>query len=301
MLTDMKKIIISLTIILIPFFIAAQSVSPEVISSSGDYYEGVNASLSWTLGEIATETFTAGNVILTQGFQQPITVAIAGIELDVLVYLEGPFVNDQMTTDLNESFEIPLTQPYSVSPWNYPGTESVSSIPNPDVVDWVLIELRDATDAASATGSTRISQQAGFLMYDGTVVGTDGTSNLIFNNSFSNGLYVIVWHRNHLGVLSATALTETAGTYSYDFSTDLSQAHGGGAGYKLVGTDVYGMPGGDENGDGLIDASDKSAWTVNAGAEGYQSSDFNMDNQVNNQDKNDTWVENGTQSSQVPD
>ncbi|MCD4730467.1 MAG: hypothetical protein K8R74_07695 [Bacteroidales bacterium] len=296
----MKKVIISLVTILIPFIISAQSVSPEVISSSGDYYEGVNASLRWTLGEIATETYTAGNIILTKGFQQPITVAISGI--DLVVFLEGPYAGTEMTTDLNLAGEIPLSQPYTGLPWNYPGTESVGSIPNTDVVDWVLIELRDATSATNATGAKRIAQQAGFLLKDGSVVGVDGLSNLQFSTSFSSGLYLIVWHRNHLGVLSATALTGSGGLYSYDFSTSLSQAHGGGAGYKLVGTSVYGMPGGDENGDGDIDATDKAAWTVNAGTEGgYQSADFNMDNQVNNPDKNDTWVENTTQSSQVPD
>lgn len=297
----MKKVLFCLVIFNIPFLISAQSVSPEVISSAGDYYENVNGSLSWTLGEIATETYTAGNIILTQGFQQPISVAIAGIELDVLVYLEGPFDTDQMTTDLNEEAVIPLTQPYNVPPWNYPGTESVGAIPNPDVVDWVLIELRDATDAASATGATRIAQQAGFLMYDGTVVGTDGASNLQFSTSFSDGLYVVVWHRNHLGVLSATSLTQSAGVYSYDFSTSLSQAHGGGAGYKLVGTSVYGMPGGDVDGDGDVDAADKAAWTAIAGTHGYLSADFNMDNQVDNPDKNDTWVENTSLTDQVPD
>lgn len=297
----MKKIIFSLIIILTPFLITAQSVSPEVISSSGDYFEGPNASLSWTLGEIATETFTSGNIILTQGFQQPITVAIAGIDLDVLVYLEGPYEGTEMTTDLNLADEIPLSQPYSGSPWNYPGTESVVAIPNTDVVDWVLVELRDASDAASAIGDTRIAQQAGFILKDGTVVGLDGSSNLQFSNAFSSGLFLVVWHRNHLGVLSATSLTETAGVYSYDFSTSLSQAHGGGTGYKLVGTSVYGMPGGDQNGDGTIDATDKAEWTSNAGTNGYQSSDFNLDNQVSNQDKNDSWVENGTQSSQVPE
>lgn len=297
----MKKIIFSLIIILIPFFITAQSVSPEVISSSGDYYEGANGSLSWTLGEIATETFSSGNVILTQGFQQPITIAIAGIDLDVLVFLEGPYEGTEMNTDLNLAGEIPLSQPYNTLPWNYPGTESVASMPNTDIIDWVLVELRDATDAASATGATRIAQQAAFILKDGTVVGLDGFSNLQIGTSFSNGLFLIVWHRNHLGVLSATALTETAGVFTYDFSTSLSQAFGGGAGYKLVDTAIYGMPGGDENGDGIIDASDKGTWTVNAGTEGYQSSDFNMDNQVNNQDKNDTWVENTTLTDQVPD
>jgi hypothetical protein len=102
-------------------------------------------------------------------------------------------------------------------------------------------------------------------------------------------------------VLSATNLTQTAGVYTYDFSTDITQAHGGSAGYKLIGTAVYGMPGGDDNADGDIDGTDKAAWTTNAGTKGYQSSDFNLDNQVNNPDKNDTWVENTTKSSQVPD
>lgn len=301
MFTVMKNIIISMITLLVPILINAQSVSPEVISSSGDYFVGANGSLSWTLGEIATETFISGNIILTQGFQQPITIAIAGIDLDVLVFLEGPFESTEMNTDLNMAGEIPLSQPYNTLPWNYPGTESVGSIPNTDVVDWVLVELRDASDAASATGSTRIAQQAGFILKDGTVVGLDGSSNLQFGTSFSSGLFLIVWHRNHLGVLSASALTQTAGVYAYDFSTSLSQAHGGGAGYKLIGTSVYGMPGGDDNGDGDIDATDKAAWTANAGTDGYQSADFNMDNQVNNPDKNDTWVENTSLNDQVPD
>jgi hypothetical protein len=102
-------------------------------------------------------------------------------------------------------------------------------------------------------------------------------------------------------VLSATNVTQSGGVYSYDFSTALSQAHGGGAGYKLIDASVYGMSGGDANGDGDIDATDKTEWTNNAGTKGYQSADFNMDNQVNNPDKNDTWVENTSQSSQVPD
>ncbi len=54
-----------------------QSIERSVVGSSGDYFEGTNISLSWTLGEIATETYTSGNTIITQGFQQPdITVRI---------------------------------------------------------------------------------------------------------------------------------------------------------------------------------------------------------------------------------
>ncbi|MEZ5082109.1 MAG: hypothetical protein R2750_01450 [Bacteroidales bacterium] len=283
-----------------PVLIYAQSVSPEVISSAGDYYEGTNVSLSWTLGEIATETYTNGNVILTQGFQQPFGITIHGIDLDVLVYLEGPYSSGSMSNDLYNIGLIPLNQPYNSPPWNYNGTESVASVPA-DVVDWVLIDLRDATSAATATPATSVEMQAAFLLNNGSVVGLDGSSVLQFTESLSNDPYVVVWHRNHLGVLSASSLTETAGVYTYDFSNSLAKAHGGGAGYKLIDTGVYGMASGDANGDGVINSADKALWTTNTGTMGYKPADFNLDAQVSNQDKNDTYVENGSLSSQVPE
>ncbi len=61
--------------------------------------------------------------------------------------MEGPFNGTDMNTDLTDLTYVPLNQPYNTSPWNYTGTESVGSIPNSDVVDWILIELRDAANA----------------------------------------------------------------------------------------------------------------------------------------------------------
>ena len=296
----MKKIFQILIMVLLPGLIVAQSLSPVVIASSGNYYQGANASLSWTLGEVATETYTSGNVILSQGFQQPISISITGLNLDLLVYLEGPFSGTEMTTALNTSEVIPLAQPYNTAPWNYSGLESVAAIPNGDVVDWVLIELRDAADAASATSATRIARKAAFLKKDGSIVGTDGTSFLQFNNSITQQLYVVIWHRNHLGVLSANALSETAGVYNYDFSTAMTQAYNGGAGYKLIGSGIYGMAGGDNDADGDVDLTDIASWKTDAGNAGYKSTDFDLNTQVSNSDKNDVWVENTTIIGQVP-
>ncbi len=63
----MKKLMIYICIIgLCSLSINAQ----EIITASGDYYESSNASLSWTIGESMTETYTDGTTILTQGFQQ---------------------------------------------------------------------------------------------------------------------------------------------------------------------------------------------------------------------------------------
>src|SRR4051812_9015968 len=64
----------------------AQSLSPKVIASAGGYFTSANASLSWTLGETMGQTFTNGNNVLTQGFQQPyVTVSL----LNLKAYLEG--------------------------------------------------------------------------------------------------------------------------------------------------------------------------------------------------------------------
>ncbi|MCD4747448.1 MAG: fibrobacter succinogenes major paralogous domain-containing protein, partial [Bacteroidales bacterium] len=223
-----------------------------------------------------------------------------GLYVDIKLYLEGPFNGTNMNTDLNPG-DIPLSQPYNTPPWNYAGTESVASIPNADVVDWILIELRDTTDAALATGETMIAQQAAFLLNNGSVVGLDGSSILSFNHSIIHSLFVVIWHRNHLGVMSAYPLTETGGVYIYDFTTGAGQAYGGANGHKEIGTGVWGMIGGDGDANSQIGNADKNdVWAVQAGTSGYLSGDFTMDVQVNNSDKNDVWALNSGKGSQVP-
>ncbi len=63
----------------------------------------------------------------------------AQITLNLKAFLEGPFNGSVMNTALNPQNLIPLSQPYNGSPWNYTGTEQVSSIPNGNVVDWVRL------------------------------------------------------------------------------------------------------------------------------------------------------------------
>jgi hypothetical protein len=47
-----------------------QSISSSVIASGGGSSEAGGINLSWTIGELAVETFTTTNLVLTQGFQQ---------------------------------------------------------------------------------------------------------------------------------------------------------------------------------------------------------------------------------------
>ena len=218
-----------------------------------------------------------------------------GLELDITVYLEGPFNGTTMNTGLS----LPLSQPYNTAPWNYSGTESVSSVP-PNVVDWVLIELRDATSASAATEATIVAQQAAFLLNDGSVVDIDGSSNPVSHVSISNNLYVVIWHRNHLGIMSANALTDAGGIYSYNFTTPEGQAYGTDA-QKNLGASNYGMYAGDGNADRTISETDRtSVWNTDAGKSGYLNGDYNMDTQEDNPDKNSFWFINFGKSCQVP-
>ncbi len=58
-------------VLLCESIVFTQSLSPTVIASSGEYFSSGGLTVSWTLGELAVETFDAGSVIITQGFQQP--------------------------------------------------------------------------------------------------------------------------------------------------------------------------------------------------------------------------------------
>ncbi len=232
--------------------------------------------------------------------EMTVEVATAGIDLDLKAFLEGPFGGTEMGTDLNGNNILPLNHPYSGAPWNYPGSENVATIPNANIVDWILIELRETSGGPStATSATRVARQAGFLLKDGSIVATDGVSMMHFDISVAQNLYVVIWHRNHLAVMSSGALSNSGTTYSWDFTTGAGQAYGTNA-LKNLGSGVYGMYAGDANSDGDINTTDKTLWGNNAGTKGYKSTDLNFDVQVDNNDKNDIWVGNQDKHTQVP-
>ena len=219
------------------------------------------------------------------------------LDLNLDVFLEGPFNGTDMNTDLNDAGLIPLNQPYNTAPWNYTGTESVTSIPT-DVVDWILVELRDTTQADRATEETIISRQACFLLKDGSVVGLDGISFPEFKTTVKYNIFIVVFHRNHLGVQASYVANQIGFNLQYDFTFGIIQALYGG--HKEIAPNTYGLFGGDGDASGTVDNNDKVAeWSLTAGEAGYQGSDYNLDGEINNPDKDDIWVENDGISSEV--
>jgi endo-1,4-beta-xylanase len=92
---------------------------------------------------------------------------------------------------------------------------------NNAIVDWVFVELRNRLDPSKV-----VATKSGLIQRDGDVVDTDGTSPLLFNAPADN-YYIVIRHRNHLGVMSKNALTftETASTI-FDFTTSQSAVSG---------------------------------------------------------------------------
>ena len=222
-------------------------------------------------------------------------------KVNTKVFLEGPYSAGSMSTALNGGGHIPLAQPYSGSPWNYSGSESVTSgffASHADIVDWVLVELRTGT----ASG-TKIGTRAAFLKSNGTIVDVDGSSAVAFSGIAAGNYYIVIKHRNHLSVMSASAVALTSSSAPlYDFTSGSSQFYGTG-GARLLETDVWGLWSGDIDLDKQITTSDYTAWynSARAGDSGYQLTDINLDGQVITSDYT-IWFNNARAgaSSQVP-
>jgi|GEM_PF-7102602 len=225
------------------------------------------------------------------------------VNANVKVFLEGPFTGSQMITSLNNYGYIPLSQPYNQEPWNYAGTESVAAIPNANVVDWLLLELRETAGGPStATGATVVYRKAVFLLKNGSLADLDGVSPLVFPVSFELNIYVALIHRNHLAIMSAMPITPNAGSYGFDFSLGSAQVYGGTIGYKEIGNGVWGMISGDGDANGQVNNADKNdVWRIQSGNSGYLDGDFDLNGQVNNIDKVDRWKPNSGKGTQVPD
>ncbi len=217
------------------------------------------------------------------------------------LFLEGAYcaTGDSMNTDLKRSGKLPVNQPYQGSPWNYAGSESVSSFPE-GTVDWVLVELRSGTESA-----TRVDRRAALLKQNGLITDLDGTSPVQFENAAAGFYYLVVYHRNHLAVMSAEAVfVASEPVITYDFTTSADRAYQtNGAATKEVEPGVWALFAGDANGDGCVNQTDKTdewlpdngqPWSYSRGA------DFNLDGAIDAVDFNQYLLPNQGVCTQVP-
>lgn len=86
----MKKLFVLTVFIFFFFFSKAQSLTPDVIASSGNYFSSASGSIAWTLGETMIETYSSFGNFLTQGFHQPFSISTGIVsfsgEMNIWVY-----------------------------------------------------------------------------------------------------------------------------------------------------------------------------------------------------------------------
>jgi hypothetical protein len=51
--------------------ITSESYAQELISTAGDVFSGTSLQIEWSLGETTIDSYSDGDVLLTQGFHQP--------------------------------------------------------------------------------------------------------------------------------------------------------------------------------------------------------------------------------------
>ena len=208
------------------------------------------------------------------------------VSINTRVLLQGPYDANTglMRDDLRVNGLLQTTSPYpdnataDAAVFNLGGISGVGLAEN-DIVDWIWVELRDENDYTII-----IESKSALLQRDGDIVNTDGTSNLIFN-TFEGNYYVLVNHRNHLGILSAAPIV-FSGTTTVDFSSNQNVIFGGVNALADMGENVYAMFSGDFDSNGQVQNSDASDVILLLGSSGYSPADMDMNGQVQNTDIN---------------
>jgi hypothetical protein len=228
-------------------------------------------------------------------------VPAAVVFANLKVFLEGAYAgNGLMSTNLNPA-NLPLAQPYGGSsfggtPMSYAGLESVSTMPA-EVVDWVLIEVRSGTAAADSQ-----TTRAALLLDNGLIRDVDGISQVEFQGLTPASYYVVVRHRNHVPIMSNTAVPIIGSPGSiYDMSLEANIYNGVGSGAaKNLGNGVFGLYAGDANGSGGTGPEDKAAWLSENGFLGYLITDFSLSGGTGPEDKA-LWIGNPSVLTIVPE
>lgn len=235
------------------------------------------------------------------GYPVPVQVC-----LDARVLLEGPYRNGAMATDLARRRLIPSTPP-NIYPYNRDPNRTAINARTIDssIVDWVLVELRPG----SPSNQQRVYRTA-LLRADGVIVDVDGSSRLCFDPTVDSiTYYVAIHHRTHLAIMTAAPIR---------LASDDQPAHvqllsaptavfGGAVALKPIDyspTDgvVFGMVAGDVNGDGSIDAADRTDYDAiwnGCVQEGYLNRDTDLSGIVTTRDANKTWNNRG-RTTNVP-
>ena len=151
-----------------------------------------------------------------------------GVQLNVKALLQGPYNGALMWDSLRVNNLIPLQEPDTAMGYVHIGggggettnAGQLSTTGVNAVIDWVVIELRNA-----ATPATVVASRSALLRANGTITTATGGSPLAFSVP-SVSYHIAVRHRNHLGVMTSAPVGLSSTPVTVDFSLPATPTYG---------------------------------------------------------------------------
>lgn len=222
------------------------------------------------------------------------------IRLKAKVFLQGAFdLNSRlMKDDLRRLKYIPSINPYGTKDKNNlpekVSNQTIFDISGEDaIIDWVFLELRQKYNF-----NVIVATRSALLQRDGDIVEIDDGKSPVAFSVPENDYFVVIKHRNHLGIMTASALTPNNQLIEVDFTRSRTPVFGDFA--RKINENIAMLWGGNADGNGYmifqgaglgLPDKDKVFFDIlsdtrndqnryNFVLEGYQDSDLNMDGQV---------------------
>ncbi|MBL7982014.1 MAG: hypothetical protein JNL52_09415 [Flavobacteriales bacterium] len=238
-------------------YISRLVVVNGVTGAATDWDPGVNGPVS-ALAAVGGRLLAGGGFSTVMQFGQlnftSFTPAPPLVRVQPKVFLQGCYVSAQlnMHDSLRRAALVPQTEPYTALGYAFTAggasgtitTDAMAHTSNGSVVDWVVVELRDAANPALIVASKR-----GVLLRNGDVMDVNRLSPLWIPVAPGN-YHVAVRHRNHLGAMTASPVALSATNTIIDFTATGFTAHGTNA-LNTIGARRVLWPG-DANFDGTV-------------------------------------------------
>lgn len=182
--------------------------------------------------------------------------------LSIKVLLGGPYIKKQVQDSMRcfNPVDFPTKQGFYVSP--YHSNLRLAEIPvlkKGTIADWIHVKLRDG-EAGDYVDSASV-----FLRSDGVLCDTAGHPYIGFaskpGRKLKDAYFIVIEHRNHIGVMSKDEITLTASPISSGVSNG---ANGTSADFTIY-TNVYGSDRGANVMQKLETAGGRDAWGLWAG------------------------------------
>lgn len=225
------------------FLLKAQTIEKFSMDSGGASASAGSIEVLYTIGEVAVAERTSATLSISEGFIN----AQSRILMELLAFLQGPSLNPETAGLMNDNLRagnyLPTTSPYADaatvdgSIFSTTGTQAI--------VDWVWVELRQATDNTKV-----VNGRSALLNRAGEIMDLDGNTILKMNASPTN-YYVVVKHRNHLGAMSSYPIALSENEEIVDFIDGTFSTYGSNARVQLPSGNMA-LWAGDSNSSGQI-------------------------------------------------